>query len=818
MKSLTNQQLHSQLQQVTQGIDQTIDWISTVRRHAARLDIEADHLALKLRRVANKARHLAQTSRNAMTIGFFGHSSAGRKYLISALIADEHGRVATRLGGKTLDFWQQIKPDYQASGLVTRFSHHAVITDEAYPVRLSLLSEQDIARIMATAFLLDGHQEKAGHALDEQYITDHLQQLAMHRQPVAVAGINNDDVIALWDSLLRHDAVRQKALETHFWPAAVALAPYLSIDDRARLFALLWGESEELTAAYRHFAYTLQHLGHVQQVLAPLGVLVDDTLLPANGIMNVATLSDLNTPADVQIQVRPCTESNASESVTLSLAELTLLTVELTIPLQMPAQEKGFETVDLLDFPNFSEKSDLPPHAEDDCYPLANRLSRAKNTYLLERYTDKQQINLLLVCQAVSLRNEVKHIGKALDYWVKETQGENTQVRSRRNPGLIWVLTPFDQRIVAEKQPPIFVAKDKNYDEAVQRSVGNPGDSWGTMLAVDQRGVERMIAYLSKEIHRGIKAERISEQLQELQRELVDNLLLGWHQPTFNEAQHKQRIAEILLKTLQTRTGVHGELLERLLPSREELRHLYLFAGQRQQQVGSNEPRKPQINTEPFSIGIDIDLFSDSPVSIDPLTPPAPAASDDYEMEYATRVQRYWINHLRQLPDNGPLVELLGVTKPTIELLVSELITASIRLDVAGSLVNILADNEQVGQHREMKADRQVSRVLAVLGDFVAWLGFLHVSENQRPESRINRGYKIFAHPPQSASSLSASLRLTKLSLAPTNNTAFYIYDWLVGLGEMITQNEGHCAGNEISELHRQQLAAIVILLQPKAE
>lgn len=78
-------------------------------------------------------------------------------------------------------------------------------------------------------------------------------------------------------------------------------------------------------------------------------------LLPANGIMNVATLDHLNTPADTQIQVLPWVNNEAGNSVTLSLAELTLLAVELQIPLPMPATENVFESIDLLDFPDFND-------------------------------------------------------------------------------------------------------------------------------------------------------------------------------------------------------------------------------------------------------------------------------------------------------------------------------------------------------------------------------------------------------------------------------------------------------------------------------
>lgn len=100
MKSLITQPLNRQLQQVTQGIDQTIDWISNVRQHAIRLDIEADLLAIKLRRNRNKARQLAETALTGISIGFFGQSSAGKQHLISALAANENGRLETTLGGK----------------------------------------------------------------------------------------------------------------------------------------------------------------------------------------------------------------------------------------------------------------------------------------------------------------------------------------------------------------------------------------------------------------------------------------------------------------------------------------------------------------------------------------------------------------------------------------------------------------------------------------------------------------------------------------------------------------------------------------------
>ncbi|MCL2900301.1 putative virulence factor [Brenneria tiliae] len=817
MKPLTPKQqssrLHSQLQAVAQGVDRAIDWIETTRQHAPRLDIEADRLIVKLRRHRNKAQQLSDVALKDIAIGFFGLSQAGKSYLISALAAGENGRLETSFEGQQLDFLTHINPDNHPTALVTRFSRQAAVKNKSFPVQLQLLSEADIGKIIANAFLHERQQENAFEELDERQIADHLSVLLLHRQPEPVAGVNADEVVALWDYLARHDAKRQKQLETHFWPAAVELAPYLSVDDRAQLFSPLWGARQDLTAAYRHFAHTLQHLSGAHKVLAPIRVLVDEALRPANGMINGATLERLNAADDAGVLLRPVLNGRAAKAVELSQAELTMLAAELLIPLHSPPREALFEQVDILDFPGFGDTPPAVAQRDDDekkdPHPLAHSLLRAKRAYLLERYTDNQEMNLLMVCSAAGQRSEVKAVGKALDYWVKQTQGENAQVRSRRKPGLIWAVTRFDRRIT----------HGQNYDAAVQRYVGNPGDAWGTMLAMDKRGVSRMAAWLGTEVHREVKLGRIDEQLGEIQRELGDNLLGNWYRPAeIDDPAQKQRIAETLLKALQTRTGVHGELLERLLPSRDELRRLYL---KQQGQPGygyqqeADDPGAPLSGAEPFGIGIEIDLFADEPVDIDQPASPVQALDRGYEAEYAHHVYRYWINHLRGLPENAPLIELLGVAKATIEILVEELITASIRLEIEDALVGMLADSEQLSVHRESKADRQVSRVLTLLGDFVAWLGFQQVDEALRPASRINRGHKIFAKPEKQAVNWGAAQRLTKLSLTPTNNTAFYIYDWLIALNEMIIQNAGYSAAREVGDQQRERLGVILKVIKP---
>lgn len=790
MKPLTPKQLSGtfgkKLDTLTKSIDHSLAWLETARENAPRLDMEADRLSVRLQRQRNKASHLLEAAGKECAIGFFGLSQAGKTWLITALAASDKGRMEIALGNANLEY-SQLNPQQQTCTMVTRYSGQQVRVDNEWPVQVALLSEEELVAILADVWAR--RTESRAVVLDEQQISERLKTAAMYRQSGVVDGMNSGDVVALWDRLATSQLCVSKALETHFWPLAIELAPVLGVDDRARLFSLLWGEDRELTALYRQLAHVLHHVSGVPRVLAPLSV-VDD---PSLSILTTHCLRYFNASSDRVIQVVPQHGGRNLQPVNLALAELALMGREVLMPLYSAPRESLFEQVDLLDYPGFETPSVLP---DDEHHALALAFLAAKRAFLLTRAAEHQDVNLLMVCSAVGHRSETRTVGRVLENWVKQTQGENTQVRSRRKPGLIWAVTPFDQRIT----------RGQNFDAAVQRYVGNPGDAWGSMLAMDEKGVKRMAGWLMTEIQREAKVERLQEQSNEIRRELRENLLGRWYLASEQEEpQARLRVAETLLKSLQARTGVHGELLERLLPSRETLRHLFL---QRQ-----NPGERPLVEEyalsedDPFGIGLSIDLLSDEPVQGKTETH---SVSEEPEAEFAQQVYRHWLHTLRQLPEQAALLELLGIGKPTLEMLTEELVTASIRLDIEAALVKMLTDHEAPGTPVEMMADRQVSRALSVMGDFVAWLGFQHLPEAQRPESKINRGQKIFAKPETQTASLGPGQRLTKLDLKPNNYAAWYIYDWLVGLNEMILQNAGYSAAREIDSEHRDALAAIL--------
>ena len=783
-----------QLAEMNEGIDRALSWIDTQRVQSPRLDMEADGLKLSLRRGKYQLRQM-QAASDINTLGFYGLSQAGKASLLQALVGDVQGNLTAAFGGKALNYLTHINPGNQDYGLATRFSHCRDIEDVSRPLALTLLSEAEMTRMVLMAYLQQPKGAGAGEAKTLEARLEHLQRL---RQSQPVNGVTSDELVALWDFSRRQDSDRAALLNRHFWPQACELAPQLSVDDRAQLFALLWNDDEALTALWRQLAHTLCMLQHAPRALAPLSLLVDESLLPAELLFSNATM-----PNHTQrlVEVVPCFADRSAAPITLALAELQLLTLEVLVPLSTPPRQALFDRVEVVDIPGYGAALDEDARQEQaqaaQRYPLFARLMQARRALFLEFYGERQELDMVLVCTAASQRQNASLVGRMLTQWLKTMQRSNGE-----KPTLIWAVTRFDGRY----------AQAVNIDEAVQRQTGTAGSDWGSMLAQDAGGVERMAAWLQTELKPENKRARLEAQRQRLSSELAGQLLANWAQPV-NDVQQKQQIADNLLKALQTRTGLHGELLERLQPSREQLRALYLLPQQQMTTAGSPvTPAAPNLPASHFGIGFEFDLFSNQPEPT--LAGENEELTLDNDSLFAHNVQRYWIHHLRSLPDNNGLLSLLGVSKSTLQMLVEELITASFRLDVAGNLLRTLTEHEAANAPREGKVDRQVSRALTVLGDFVAWLGFLQREVSQRPDSRVNRGEKIFAQPQTPAVTFGSAQRLTRLSPAPANTTAFYIYDWLVGLNSLIVENNGCAGGSEIADSARRPLQQALKLIQ----
>jgi len=337
-------------------------------------------------------------------------------------------------------------------------------------------------------------------------------------------------------------------------------------------------------------------------------------------------------------------------------------------------------------------------------------------------------------------------------------------------------------------------------DDAVNRYIASPAEAWDAMLNLNDGGMNRIASYLSQVARPENKLERIAEQLEESRHELVQGGLGNWYQPDGDEeVAKKARIAQEIVAAVKKRNGMHGELLARLVPTRRSLHDLYM------QQVSLPAAAEEE---DVFDIGLDDAHGSTSSVK-----------SHSHEVAFARQSVQHWINHLRGLPETPAMLNYIGLPRATAEELVDELITGLLRLRAEEALVAVMQNTDQAGVRRDWMVDRQVSRVLHVMSDFMTWLGYQSVPEKKRPTRQNQPDQPIFTRPAQCDSVVwKEDERLVSLTPQQLNYSGYFILDWLIGLEALITENAGHSAGREISVAQNEKLGAILNLIQRSQE
>ncbi|MFC4297663.1 virulence factor SrfC family protein [Castellaniella hirudinis] len=467
MKQVTDRQhqIRDQWTAVYEGAGQALGWIANTRsKSTPRLDSEADSLNLRLRQARNQARTLQRVATRPMTVGFFGLSQAGKSYLISALAAGVDGQLITNYGGQEIDFIAHVNPPgggKEATGLVTRFSPTAQAGPADFPIELQLFREIELAKLFTNTYFNDFDQTRVDYRLDEDRIRTLLARFEGRdaQAPASSNGVDADNVVELYDYVRNNYRNQVAALETSYWPQVMRLAPVLNSDERAALFSILWGEQDALTQAYRALAQALNALGHAERAYAPLSALVQPDgqggYRQDGSIMNVDTLERLGTARDTPMQVRPVALSASGEAtlgnpVSISTAQLTALTAELTFPLIQAPARAAAQAVDLLDFPGYRGRlkiTDMAAAGQDGSNPISQLILRSKVSYLFERYTDDQEMNGLVLCTSGIKQSDVNDVGPVLTRWIEKTQGLDAAERSRRVPGLMWAITMMDRRL-----------------------------------------------------------------------------------------------------------------------------------------------------------------------------------------------------------------------------------------------------------------------------------------------------------------------------------------------------------------------------------
>lgn len=422
------------------GVD---EW---VRANPQTVGSSGEALLRESNRLARALRKEAATAARKMCVGVFGPSQSGKSYLISALAQDADGSLLAALGEESADFIRDINPagGKESTGLVTRFTLTPGDAPAGFPVKLRLLSELDLVKILANTYYADCRHLTPP---DEEAIAARVDELAKRAKGAPwQAPFDEDDMLDLKDYVTRNfraDAGVQK-LEHLYWPKAVHAAGRLAPADRAALFELLWDEAKPFTGLYLRLRDVLDALGHPDEAFCG-----KEALLPReSSIIDVETLRGLGEGSDagtLELVTRD------GRRVTAARAEAAALTAELAITMRHKPDD-FFEHTDLLDFPGYRSRLKTDDVARELAKPdqLRQFFLRGKVAYLFERYKTDLELTSMLLCIGPS-NQEVQDLPAVISDWVSDAAGKSPELRRGRRTTLFLVLTKFDMEFEKKK-------------------------------------------------------------------------------------------------------------------------------------------------------------------------------------------------------------------------------------------------------------------------------------------------------------------------------------------------------------------------------
>jgi len=428
-----------------------VGWLKSAATQSPTVAQQAPSLISELQKVRNQSRKLARAARRRMCVGVFGPSQAGKSYLVSILASRDGRPLQARFADRTYDFLREINPpgNRESTGLVTRFGLGLSDVAPDFPVRVRLLTQTDIVKILGNSFLMDfDHQKAAFERPDGEAIRKRLAELRAKALPTPPGDLDGDDVLDLIEYFDTFFAGITAELRTEYWREAIELAPRLSGVDRARLWSVLWYDFQPFTDLYLTLYDGLQKLSH-----APEALLGMDALIPREkSIVDVLTLDKLGADDNDTLLVRPKqADRRTSPDARLPRSLVCALTAELSVAIDEKPWD-FFDHTDLLDFPGARSRLKLA-NLEDvakakgvaeGANPLRELLLRGKVAYLFQRYSAERELSAILLCIPDG-NQEVRDLSDMMTAWIDQTIGATPADRAKQKNALFLVLTKMDR-------------------------------------------------------------------------------------------------------------------------------------------------------------------------------------------------------------------------------------------------------------------------------------------------------------------------------------------------------------------------------------
>ena len=432
----------------------------------------------QMRRRVRRAERLRDAAGRKPALSVFGPSQAGKSFLVSILARPPGGQLVADFAGTELVYINEINPEGhgESTGLTTRFTMSRPDVPASHPIRVELLSEADLACCLVNSFFMDGDRSETPP--DAASIDAHLarhEQSANASGPTARGRGMPETAFRDLQEYVETEFSREAygAALRSFWDRAAAIAPALSVADRADLLSILWGGHEAMTTIFRRLGQALEMIGN--EAFVHVGT---DALVPREtSIIDVKTLHGLGEGAG---RGPIALLAGRDRRATLDRAVLCALAAELVLPMK-EVPHPYFEQTDLLDFPGARNRFERPlAETLSDPANLSELLLRGKVAFLFDRYVARQEITGMLLCIPDG-NMETRDLPRLVDRWIEATHGGRPDIRRAEDCGLIFVMTKFDAQL---SETATDAGIRSRFDRRVQASLlekfGKGRDPWVT--------------------------------------------------------------------------------------------------------------------------------------------------------------------------------------------------------------------------------------------------------------------------------------------------------------------------------------------------
>lgn len=863
------EELSRRCQDVAELVAEALEWLGH-NANRETVGSESTNLMRALRRSKARAQKLAVAARRNMCVGVFGPSQAGKSFLVSVLARPRNGKLTADFfdgpGGRR-DFISEINPpgEGESTGLVTRFTMRRDACPEGFPIRLRLLTEADIARVLANTFLMDGDQS------EEPPTAEEIAKLSgAHARPKTVGiGMSAEDVWDIREYLEKgfSRAAYVAALKP-FWDEAAEIAPALSLADRAAFLSLLWGRHQFFTDLYVTLGKALAETGHATEVFAGMNALIPRE----ESIIDVKTLAGLDKECfDNTVELRTA----AGTSTTLPKPIVAALTAELIVPMAEQPSEM-FAHTDLLDFPGARARftTNLERTFAIAESPRKETFLRGKVAYLFDRYVAEQELTCMLLCVPPS-NMEVTDLPRLVEDWVSATHGATPGDRAGTECILFFVFTKFDmhlpdnaatgadpetrwqRRIEASMIDPfgklsdswvnewangapfrnsfwlrnpqypaeafirysadlteiaLVPEKEPRLDElragclsmpGVKRHFTDPARAWDAAMALNDGGVSYLIEKLTPLCRPNTKSKQVEGQLQALCNALSQRL-----RPFY--------ISDDLERRREEKRAVALEIIDAV----DHIFRQNRFGEMLEALMVDPDRIADGINRIPDTVRIVAAAATPGPstharrVVLPSRTAPrvpanAPEASAAIrtvtrEAFQAERAVQTWIDTMHEFVESRDRSSLFGMSPSTARALVTELIGASRRLGLRRLIEGRLPDWNFALSNDELSGPVSVISAEQING-FVARSGIDNLPPDKRPQVEYDDGHSCPAFQPRVA-----RFDIDSWPAEPMNEAETHWGHWITALYALIEDNAFDTAGPDFDQQQNAQLGRIL--------